>query len=128
MQFDYSLASMLPFARAAIRNTSNFEIRQFADLLFGELEKAEVPGVVRKLSGPTKFDFNELNCSHQLRQGTIEIFFHMVHRGFILPEPQGFPVSFNDARYWRTPSGTAWSQGSDPLPEDVVEYVSYLSG
>jgi hypothetical protein len=67
MQFDYSLRSMLPFARAAIRTTSNFEIRQFADLLFGELEKAQVPGVVRKQSGPTKFDFNELNCSHQLR-------------------------------------------------------------
>jgi len=127
MQFDYSLASMLPFARAAIRNTSNFEIRGFADLLFGELEKAQVPGVVRKQFGPTRFDFTEMNCSPQLRDGTVEVFFHLVHRGFILPEPQGFPVSFNYARYWRTPRGTAWSQGIDPLPEDIDGYMWHLS-
>jgi hypothetical protein len=128
MQFDYSLGSMLPFARAAIRNASNFEIRQFADLLFGELEKADVSGVKRQQSGgATKFNFSDLTCPSELRSGTIEVFFHLVHRGFILPEAQSFPVAFNDMRYWKTPRGSAWSQGVDPLPEDVDGYMRCLS-
>ncbi|HXN28980.1 MAG TPA: hypothetical protein VN902_17760 [Candidatus Acidoferrales bacterium] len=49
MQFDYSLASMLPFARAAIRDHDKFSHEEFAEYLFGELEKTGVPGVVKQL-------------------------------------------------------------------------------
>jgi hypothetical protein len=78
MQFDYSLTSMLPFARAAIRGTSNFALSQFFDSLFDELEKANVPGVVRK-SPPTyvKYEYNEMACPEKLRKGGIEVFCHI---------------------------------------------------
>jgi hypothetical protein len=43
MTFDYSLSSMLPFARVALVHlTSNFTTGEFTDKLFDELKKAEV--------------------------------------------------------------------------------------
>ena len=64
MSFDYSLAAMLPFARSAIRNTSNFSPEQFATLLFGELEKVSAPGVSRNApTGVGKYNFSDLQVS-----------------------------------------------------------------
>ena len=121
---------MIPFARAAIRNSSNFAVWQFMDLLFEELYKAEVVGVSLKpqgQSGPYKFNYTDMGCPHELRSGAVEVFFHLVHRGFILPEAQSFPVAFNDGRYWKTPRGTEWAEGGKPLPEDVTGYMRTLS-
>jgi hypothetical protein len=127
MTFDYSLAAMLPFARAAIRNASNFSPEQFATLLFGELEKVSAPGVSRNApTGVGKYNFSDLQVPHALKYAVVEVFWHLVHEGFILPEPQGFPQSFNRGMYWRTRRGTAWANGAAPLPEDVAGYMQHL--
>jgi hypothetical protein len=128
MSFDYSLAVMLPFARSAIRNTSNFSPEQFATLLFGELEKVSAPGVSRNApTGVGKYNFSDLQVPHDLKCAVVEVFWYLEHRGFILPEPQSFPQSFNSGRYWKTARGTAWANGAEPLPEDVVGYLRHLS-
>jgi hypothetical protein len=129
MSFDYSFAAMLPFARAAIKPMSNFEIRHFVDALFTELDKAHVPGVVRinPPNGQYKYNYSELICPDALRRATVELFFHLVHSGYILPEPQTFPIGFTEFRYWKTPRGTAWAEGAEPLPEDVSGYMLRLS-
>jgi hypothetical protein len=128
MSFDYSLAAMLPFARAAIRNTSNFSPAQFADLLFGELEKVRAPGVIRNApTGVGKYNLSDLQVPHDLKYAVVEVFWHLEHRGFILPEPQSFPQSFNRGLYWKTARGTAWAHGAAPLPEDVTGYMRHLS-
>jgi hypothetical protein len=128
MSFDYSLAAMLPFARAAIRNTSNFSPGQFADLLFGELEKVSAPGVRRNApTGVGRYDFSDLQVPHDLKYTVVEVFWHLEHRGFISPESQSFPLSFNHGMYWRTARGTAWANGAAPLPEDVAGYMQHLS-
>lgn len=128
MPFDYSLAAMLPFARAAIRNTSNFSPEQFATLLFGELEKVQAPGVSRNApTGVGKYNFSDLQCPHDLKLAVVEVFWHLEHRGFILPEPQSFPQSFNRGMYWKTARGTAWANGAEPMPEDVTGYMTHLS-
>lgn len=128
MSFDYSLAAMLPFARAAIRSTSNFSPEEFANLLFCELEKVSATGVIRNApTGVGKYNFSDLQVPHDLKYAVVEVFWHLEHRGFILPEPQSFPRSFNLGRYWRTPHGTAWANGAAPLPEDVAGYMRHLS-
>lgn len=128
MSFDYSLAAMLPFARAAIRNSSNFSPEQFATLLFGELEKINAPGVTRNApTGVGKYNFSPLQVPHDLQYAVAEVFWHLEHCGFILPEPESFPRSFNRGMYWRTARGTAWANGAAPLPEDVAGYMRHLS-
>lgn len=128
MTFDYSLQSMLPFARAAIRDTSNFALEGFFDNLFAELEKAHVKGV-QKRATPTyvRYDYSDLICPVQLKYGSIEVFYFLLHKGLILPEPQSFPQGFNLARYWKTPKGDAWAKGFEPIPEDALGYVKHLN-
>jgi hypothetical protein len=128
MSFDYSLAAMLPFARAAIRNSSNFSPEQFATLLFSELEKVNAPGVSRNApTGVGTYNFSDLQVPSDLKYAVAEVFCHLEHRGFILSEPQSFPQSFNRGRYWRTARGTAWANCAAPLPEDVAGYMRHLS-
>ena len=128
MQFDYSVASMLPFARTAIRGTSNFDLKQFSECLFSELEKANVPGVVRESpQGVYKYNFSDLHCPNKLKYGVIEVFCHLLHRGFIAPEAQTFPVALNYSRYWKTARGESWAAGGDPVPEDVAGYMHHLT-
>jgi hypothetical protein len=130
VKIDFSLSSMLPFARSAIRHSSNFDAGQFMDLLFAELEKAGVDGVSRRSQyqgGPRQFDYGSLACSGELRYGAAEVFFHLLRHGFVLPVPQSFPESLESARYWKTPRGTEWANGSDPIPEDVTGYLRVLT-
>jgi len=128
MAFDYSLAAMLPFARAAIRHTSNFSPEQFTTLMFEELEKVGAPGVSRNApTGVGKYNFSDLQVPRALKYAIVEIFWHLEHRGFILPEPQSFPQAFNRGFYWKTARGTAWANGIEPLPEDVAGYTRRLS-
>ena len=84
MTFDYSLASMLPFARSAIRNASDFDLQQFVDLVFGELEKARVPGVVKEASTGIRKYNQGATIPQELKSGTIEALFYLEHRGFVL--------------------------------------------
>jgi hypothetical protein len=132
MKIDFSVPSMLPFARSAIRSSSNFEIWQFMDLLFGELHKAGVEGVSLAPRGqggpPSKYNYTDFGCPPALRQGAAEVFFYLLHRGLILPTPQSFPVAFDTDRYWKTARGAEWANGSAPLPEDAAGYIRVLSG
>lgn len=101
---------------------------QFATLLFSELEKIHAPGVSRNApTGVGTYNFSDLQVPHDLKYAVVEIFCHLEHRGFILPEPQSFPLSFNRGKYWRTARGTAWANGAVPLPEDVAGYLRHLS-
>jgi hypothetical protein len=128
MPFNYSLSAMLPFARAAIRYASNFSPEQFATLLFGELEKVNAAGVSRNSpTGVGKYNFSDLQVPPELKSAVVEVFFHLEHRGFILPEPQSFPAAFNRGRYWKTARGTEWANGTEPLPEDMAGYKRHLS-
>ena len=46
-QDTYTLAWILPYVRQALRQTSNFEFRTYANALFAQLEQAQVPGIAR---------------------------------------------------------------------------------
>src|SRR5271156_720759 len=128
VQFDFSLASVLPLARSAIRETDNFDPGQFADLLCDQLVKIGVPGITKQgATTPRRYNYGGMNFPSPLPRAVTEVFFHLLHRGFILPEPQTFPAGFNHGRYWKTPHGAAWATGAEPLPEDVDGYLRILS-
>ncbi len=131
MKFDYSLASMLPFARAALAVTvaSNFELKDFVDSLFAQLYKVRVPGVEPNpphASGLHKFKYNDLTCPRVLQRATLEVFCHLLRQGYVAPEGQSFPTTLDGTRYWRTERGKTWANGAEPLPEDVAGYMQHL--
>jgi hypothetical protein len=66
-------------------------------------------------------------CPEKLQKGGIEVFCHILYRGFIAPDAQGFPQAFNYGRYWKTPRGAAWANGAEPMPEDVANYMRHLA-
>src|ERR1700735_1734360 len=108
MPFDYSLTFMLSFARAALAVSSNFEFKDFVNNLFSELEKVQMPGVVRNpshASGLYRFNYNEMTCPVGLQQAAIEVFCHLLHHGYIAPEGQSFPTTIQGGRYRRTSRG-----------------------
>ena len=138
MQFDYSLESMLPFARAALASIAtnapktdpfNFEFKAFCDSLFVELEKSHVRGVVRNSQYGSQlhpFNYNESACPIELQRGTVDVFSHLLHRGFVTWIAQGFPGVLNPQRYRTTNQGASWATGANPLPEDVAGYMRHL--
>jgi hypothetical protein len=99
MSYDYSLAMMLPFARSALKPINNFEIRHFMETLFSELEKAQVPVAVKmSYPGQLKYNYSDPICPDALRRAASEVFFYIVHGGYIPPEPQSFPTAFTEYR------------------------------
>jgi hypothetical protein len=127
----YSVEHMLPFSRAALKVSGMFSSEQFAEALFAELSKAQVPGVVRGAwpqSTRTTFQYGGPTFPVELRNGVAEIFWYLIHQGYVLPEWRDFPATLTGAtHYRRTERGTDWVNGADPMPEDTVGYVQHLN-
>jgi hypothetical protein len=129
MQFDYSLTSMLPFARAALTVASNFDFKDFVNNLFVELEKVQVRGVERNpphASGLYKFNYGTMTWPPVLQQAAVEVFCHLLHRGYVVTEGQSFPSTLGGGSYRRTSRGESWANGAEPIPEDVQGYMAHL--
>ncbi len=125
----YTLSWILPFVRQSLRTTSNFEYRNFVQQLWTELEKAQVPGIVRtpllQMQSGQVFQYEQ--TPHELRVLTTEAFFYLFHNGFITPVPPDRYLNHpNFHTYYVTQRGVEWFKGGDPLPEDVVGYMKFL--
>jgi hypothetical protein len=115
--------------RQSLRGRGNFSYDGFVWGLWGELEKAGVPGVNR-----IPYERNYLNqpydyaqTPHELRSVATEAFYYLFHRGFTIPEPpQSLPGYPSQATYHLTPRGIAWAASVEPLPEDVDGYMKVL--
>jgi hypothetical protein len=125
---DYSLEVLLPFARLALRETSNGDLYHFMDGLFFQLEKASIRGVRKKpqrYGGPYRYDYTA-DCPQELKNGATEVFLYLTYRGMVAPEVQSFPATFNFDRWHITPRGTDWAAGAEPVPEDTKGYITNL--
>jgi len=125
---EYSVAKLLPFARLALKETSNGEIYAFMDSLFGQLEKANFRGVSKKpqdLGGPYRYDYTQ-TCPQTLKDGATDVFLYLMYRGMVAPETQSFPAALNFGRWRITRRGTEWAAGAEPVPEDTAGYLAAL--
>ena len=127
----YTLSWILPFVRQALSGTSNVDYRRFVDNLWSRLEGAVVPGVERY--GPlqqesTTFAWNQ--APDALRVATNEAFFYLIRNGYIVPHrPEGNYLNHPNAYlYDVTQRGKEWSDGIEPLPEDIAGYMKFLHG
>ncbi len=125
----YTLPWILPFVRQSLKATSNFEYRNFVQQLWTELEKVQVPGIVR--TPPLQMHSGQVflydQAPHDLRVLTTEAFFYLFHNGFITPAPpDGYLNHPNFHRYYVTQRGMEWFKGGEPLPEDVAGYMKFL--
>ena len=64
---DYMLEWLLPYVREAMRGTSNFEYRNYADAVLGKLHAANVPEIVKwdYFQASTGRPFDEQKVPHQ---------------------------------------------------------------
>lgn len=85
----YTLSWILPFVRQALKTTSNFEYRTYANAILFQLEKAQVEGVVRfqlgAYSGGQLFQYDQVPLG--VREVIAEAYFHLFHKGYITPNP-----------------------------------------
>jgi len=128
-QDTFTLAWILPYVREALKQTSNFEFRTYANALFAQLEQAQVEGVARfqpgQYSGGQTYQYNAMPA--ELRALVSEAFFHIFHKGYIAPAAPD--EALNPPRlntFNVTQRGRAWFQGKEPLPEDAEQYMKFL--
>jgi hypothetical protein len=125
----FTLTWILPYVREALKQTSNFEFRTYANSLFFQLEKAQVNGVVRfplgSYSGGQTFQYEAMPAD--LRALVSEAFFHLFHKGYIAPAAPGANLNPpNLSTFNVTQRGRAWFLGKEPLPEDAERYLKFL--
>lgn len=128
-QDTFTLAWILPYIREALKQTSNFEFRTYANALFIQLEKAQINGVARfplgSYSGGQVFQYEAMPAD--LRALVSEAFFHLFHKGYIAPVAPDAHLNQPPLHMFNvTRRGRAWFQGEDPLPEDTERYLKFL--
>jgi hypothetical protein len=125
----YTLAWILPYVREALKQTSNFEFRTYANALFAQLEQAQVSGVVRfpqgAYSGGQTFQYEAMPAD--LRALVSEAFFHLFHKGYIAPGATDAALNQPHLHMFNvTERGRVWFQGKEPLPENAAYYLKFL--
>jgi hypothetical protein len=124
-----TLAWILPYVREALKQTSNFEFRTYANALFMQLEQAQVNGVARfplgSYSGGQTFQYEAMPAD--LRALVSEAFFHLFHKGYIAPVAPDAHLNPPHLHMFNvTQRGRTWFQGKEPLPEDAERYLKFL--
>ena len=125
----FTLAWILPFVRQALKGSSNFEYRIYANALLRQLEDAQVEGVVRFPQGAYSAGkiYQYEQVPQQLRDLMSEAFFHLFHKGYIAPDAPDSTLNPPRLHIFKvTERGRTWFQGEDPLPEDVSRYMWFL--
>lgn len=127
MTADICLGSILPFVRSSLKGRGDFSFEAFVEGLWGELEKAGVPGIVKKnqLQGYNGLSYN-FDSNGRLCKVATEAFYYLFHGGFIAPQLSNFPSHAHISRYVLTSKGLSWAQGVEPLPEDASGYMQLL--
>jgi hypothetical protein len=128
-QETYTLVWILPYVREALKQTSNFEFKTYANALFLQLEKAQVQGVDRfppgSSSGGQTYQYELI--PPDLRALVSEAFFHLFHKGYIAPQAPDANLNPPPLHMFRvTQRGRVFFQGREPLLEDVERYMSFL--
>jgi hypothetical protein len=128
-QDTFTLAWILPYVREALKQTSNFEFRTYANALFMQLEQAQVNGVARfppgSYTGGQTFQYAAMPAD--LQALVSEAFFHLFHKGYIAPVAPDTQLNLPHLHMFNvTRRGRAWFQGKEPLPEDAVRYLKFL--
>jgi hypothetical protein len=128
-QQTYTLSWILPFVRHALKGTSNFEFRVYANAVFSQMEKAQVKGIARfplgAYSGGQTFQYDQIPS--EIRALLTEAFFYIFHKGYIAPEASDSHLNAPASNRFRvTQRGWMWFQGEDPLPEDISRYMKFL--
>lgn len=128
----YSVEHLLPFARAALKVSASFSSEQFADVLFTQLAKAQVPGVVRSRppqSTRLQYQYGGPAFPLELKNGVAELFWYLIHQGYIVPEWRDFPIELAGWMHFRrTERGTQWVNGAEPMLEDLSGYMVHVMG
>jgi hypothetical protein len=126
---EYSLSWILPFARAALAISSDFNFPRFVDAMWTEMEKA---GVKVEKANPlahspgSQFQFSNLPLD--LTRSAVEAWMYMRQHGYLVPRDANFPSTTLDRiNFDRTPRGEKWSRGIEPLPEDPTGYMNSVS-
>ncbi len=128
---DYTLSSLLPFVRAALRRIvkPSFTLTALTNATWTELEKTRAS--VRRTrpyaeNNPNNPEFAHNTDPVDLRQSAVEAWLYIQRRGFAIPTSAQFPGALNESELELTKRGREWVGGQEPIPELPVEYVTAL--
>jgi hypothetical protein len=123
---EYSLSWILPYARAALAVSSDFNFVVFVDSMWNEMAKAGVPVQKTNAVVPLPGQNFEYNNEHpDLKRSAVEAWCYMQRRGFIVPRSTNFPsMALDHINFERTPRGYKWSRDVEPLPDDLTGYMN----
>ncbi len=128
-QETYTLEWILPHVREALKRTSNFEFRIYANALFQQLERSRVEGVVSYPPGQNiggqLYQYDRI--PFEIRSLVSEAFFYMFHKGYIAPAAPDSRLNPPPLHMFNiTQRGRTWLGGGEPLPEDAERYMTFL--
>jgi len=127
---EYTLSSVLPFVRSALRGVRpSFTFTAFVNATWTELEKSGEP--VQRLrrydeNNPNNPEFAHKNDLDSLRQSAIEAWLYLQRRGFAIPISRNFPATVDDSELELTGRGREWVNAQEPIPELPAEYIDAL--
>lgn len=127
-QQTYTLSWIMPFARQSLKGKGNFGFKHFANDLFEIMLQANVSGIERSQLGASlgeRFQYDEIPLI--IRQLVTEVFFHILHKGYAVPDPPDRHLNSPQmVRFNMTERGLIWANGEEPLPEDASRYMKFL--
>lgn len=125
---NYSLPSILPFVRQALRGRGNFAYKDFVTALFTQLETINLPGVERtpqhKMHTLQMFDYQA--APYELKSVTMEAFQYLLRNGYLIPVPPEDTTNLRNVNFVVTERGISWAENIEPIPEDVEGYMKLL--
>lgn len=123
-QDTFTLTWILPYVREALKQTSNFEFRTYANALFAQLEQAQVNGVVRfplgSYSGGQTFQYEAMPAD--LGALVSRAFFHLFHKGYIAPVAPDAALNPPNLHMFNvTQRGRAWFKARNRCPKKLSD-------
>jgi hypothetical protein len=128
-----TLPWMLSLARSSFHNQKgDLSFSGFLNRLWQEMEKANVPGIVRATEDQIRrsmpaFQFAE--APQPLQELAIEAFFYLIRNGYAVEKSSIPAINLTLPRseqYRWTERGTRWIEGEQPVPESVDQYLKFL--
>ena len=122
------LGEMIGAARAGLRHHSGvLRYQDFASLVFSELESRHLVVVPKSSSGTSHGTIQTfLQTNFNLHSLLSECFYWLHRHGYLVGAPS-WPNPPSTTEFWVTDGGKEWLASGDPTPEDIKQYLKFLS-
>jgi hypothetical protein len=127
---NYTVERVLQLIRASFNEQmGELSCKIFFERLWRKLEAINDPGVIKP--SPNQYHPGRVylfeQAPYDLQVAANGGFFHLVNTGYVYPKLTGDYTNFTRSEwYCWTERGLQWLKGTEPIPEEVAGYISFL--